>query len=143
MKNSWFFPESTGGEFDGFNDAGIEFFAGSPYSYIAREVIQNSFDTAKPLDGRASVPVKVAFYLVEIKKSDFPDLKGLKKAIAGALKQAFDHSRNPPILKSSSSPRDKVRVTTSMAFSRSEVRIGRLAEIAIRLCLEAGPPCIT
>ena len=88
MKNCWFFPESSAGEFDGFNDAGIEFFAGSPYSYIAREVIQNSLDAAKSLGEPASVPVKVAFDLVEINKSDFPDIKGLRKAIAGALKQA-------------------------------------------------------
>ncbi len=47
VKNAWNFPENTGGEFDGFKDAGIEYFAGNPYSAIAREVIQNSVDAPR------------------------------------------------------------------------------------------------
>ena len=50
----WHHPVDDSDQWDGFNEPGIEHFAGSPIRHLAREVNQNSFDS-----GDGSV-VKVA-----------------------------------------------------------------------------------
>lgn len=64
----WHFPDNGGGQVAGFNDSGIETFAGQPFESLAREIIQNS------LDARASKQkaVVVHFELVRISATDFP-----------------------------------------------------------------------
>jgi len=64
----WNFPSNGGGVIAGFNDSGIETFAGQPFESLAREIIQNS------LDARASnsAPITVRFRLKEIRHADFP-----------------------------------------------------------------------
>ena len=38
------FPIDPSGEWDGFNDAGMEHFTGSPFAGLGREVSQNVLD---------------------------------------------------------------------------------------------------
>lgn len=85
-ENRWAFLKNSDGAFDGFNDAGIEYFAGHPYSSLAREIIQNSLDARKS----RSKPVKVYFDLIEVHRKRFPDHDGLKNGFQKALKQAKD-----------------------------------------------------
>ena len=69
-KIGWSFPSSGGGMEGGFNDPGIETFAGTPFEGLAREVIQNSLDARASL---ASVkPVVVSFQVEKINSEDFP-----------------------------------------------------------------------
>ena len=69
-KLGWNFPSSGGGMEGGFNDSGIETFAGTPFESLAREIIQNSLDARASL---ASVkPVVVSFQLEEIDSENFP-----------------------------------------------------------------------
>ena len=85
MANKWVFPSAAGGEFTGFNDAGIETFAGSPVTSLAREIIQNSLD-ARP-DG-STAPVQVYLDRLDLKKSEIPDLSTFKEEITSACEQA-------------------------------------------------------
>ena len=66
----WCFPSSGGGTEAGFNDSGIETYAGKPFESLAREVIQNSLDAAASLD--TVEPVTVSFELEEISAKSFP-----------------------------------------------------------------------
>ena len=93
MANRWSFPKNSGGEFDGWKDAGIEHFSGEPYSTLAREVIQNS------LDARANRkrPVRVFFDLLKVPVRDFPDRNGLKGSVERALEQARALDGDEPV----------------------------------------------
>jgi hypothetical protein len=70
----WTFAKNEGGRDSGFHDAGVETFKGNFDRYLARELIQNSLD-ARYDHGK---PVTVKFELIDLKKSDLPDLKSLK-----------------------------------------------------------------
>lgn len=64
----WHFPGNGGGQVAGFNDSGIETFAGQPFESLAREIIQNSLDARASEDNA----VAVCFELEEIPTADFP-----------------------------------------------------------------------
>jgi hypothetical protein len=74
----WYFPEDRGGEQNGLNDAGIEFFksAGS----LARETVQNSGDAH---NGGAH-PVTVRFHLRKVARAQLPGSAELKSVISNA-----------------------------------------------------------
>lgn len=76
--NIWYFPEDLGGEQNGLNDAGIEFFksAGS----LARETVQNSGDAHNGTEK----PVRVRFHLRKVASSEFPG----REHLATVMKQA-------------------------------------------------------
>lgn len=90
MANKWIFPRAAGGEFTGFIDAGIETFAGSPVTSLAREIIQNSLD-ARP-DG-STAPVQVYLDRLDLEKSEIPDLLTIKSEISAVRKQANKHGK--------------------------------------------------
>jgi hypothetical protein len=73
----WFFAKNEGGRDSGFHDAGVETFKGNSDRYLARELIQNSLDAR--FDRQK--PVQVKFEVLEIKRSDIPDLSGLKTTL--------------------------------------------------------------
>lgn len=79
---TWHHPIDEADEWDGFNDAGIETFSGSPITHLAREIIQNSIDAGEGL------PVEVHFNLASRLVTDIPDLQGLKEHIAHCLNSA-------------------------------------------------------
>lgn len=76
MSIGWKFPEMEGGSYDGFNESGIEIFAGARFRSLAREVLQNSLD-ARMGDGR----VTVEFEVVSIPSDDFPGRDELSQIV--------------------------------------------------------------
>ena len=63
----WRCPTNEAGEGFGFNESGMEHFAGDPFSAIAREITQNTNDAKK------SNPAFLEFRLISVSKSDFPN----------------------------------------------------------------------
>ena len=85
----WNFPSSGGGVEAGFNDSGIETYAGKPFESLAREAIQNSLDARNSLTD----PVKVSFELKEISSSDFPGHNELQHAMEKCRKETKDNNK--------------------------------------------------
>ena len=71
----WNHPWDGANQWDGFNDPGVETFSGNPIKNLAREVIQNSLDSA---DGET---VKVEFRRIEIATSTIPDITAFRHTI--------------------------------------------------------------
>ena len=63
----WRCPKNEAGEGFGFNESGIEHFAGDPYSAIAREITQNTNDAV------SEAPAFLQFNTIQVDKSDFPN----------------------------------------------------------------------
>ena len=76
MTIGWQFPETGGGTYDGFNESGIEIFAGTRFRSLAREVLQNSLD-ARVGDGK----VTVEFEVVKVSSDDFPGRDELSQVV--------------------------------------------------------------
>ncbi len=85
----WNFPSNGGGQESGFNDSGIETFAGQPFESLAREIIQNS------LDARASrdTAVTVCFELEKIHIDDFPGHNEILSVMKKCLKASQDDQK--------------------------------------------------
>lgn len=79
---SWYFPPDNSGQFDGFNDSGIETFLGNPICHLAREINQNSLDA-----GNGNI-VDVRFMKREIATSEIPNFKELKDSFTSCLEIA-------------------------------------------------------
>lgn len=75
MAIGWHHPVDESDQWDGFNEPGIEHFAGSPMTNVAREVNQNSYDSG---DG-GMVRVKIRHTFEDT--SSIPDVAGLKDAM--------------------------------------------------------------
>jgi uncharacterized membrane protein YgcG len=71
----WSHPKDEADQWDGFNEPGIEHFAGSPIMHLAREVNQNSYDSA---DGAT---VRVVMRLLQVDTSSIPNVEDLKNTI--------------------------------------------------------------
>jgi uncharacterized protein YaiE (UPF0345 family) len=72
----WHHPIDQSDQWDGFNEPGIEHFAGSPIVHLAREVNQNSYDSA--YDGSV---VKVQMRLIHVETASIPNIDELRKTI--------------------------------------------------------------
>ena len=70
------FPVDTSGQWDGFNDPGIEHFTGNRLQHLGREVPQNT------LDAKISNPARIRITLVKVPTTSLPDHAGLADAIA-------------------------------------------------------------
>ena len=75
------FDQSSSGQLEGINDAGIETFAGDHLGSLAREQGQNSLDAKSP---GASGPVEVEYKLLEIDTGDLPGGAELLVAVKSA-----------------------------------------------------------
>jgi hypothetical protein len=82
--NDWTFPKKQGGEWDSFNNPGIETFRANPFGHLAREVIQNSLDVPDV------IPITVEFFYDTIKKNDLPGINTLRKVVDRCQKPAKD-----------------------------------------------------
>lgn len=71
-KIGWQHPVDESDQWDGFNEPGIEHFAGSPIQHLAREVNQNALDA-----GDADI-VEVRIRLHEVAVSSIPNIDELK-----------------------------------------------------------------
>jgi hypothetical protein len=79
LSTDWYFPPDHGGEENGLNDAGIEFFRSS--GSLARETVQNSGDARDP---DTQKPVRVTFTLLNIECEDFPGIGGFTDVVTRA-----------------------------------------------------------
>ena len=82
--NDWTFPEKQGGEWDSFNNPGIETFRTNPFGNLAREVIQNSLDVPDV------APITVEFFYDTINRSDLPGIETLSKVVDKCQKSLKD-----------------------------------------------------
>lgn len=81
------FPIDVADQWDGFNDPGMEHFAGDPFVHLGRETTQNSIDA--PLRD----PVRVCFSRISVPISEIPDVDGLRDAILACKRSAESESR--------------------------------------------------
>ena len=63
----WRCPTNDAGEGFGFNESGMEHFAGDPFSALAREITQNTNDAVQVS------PAFLQFKTIQVSKSDFPN----------------------------------------------------------------------
>lgn len=70
------FPPDQAGQWNGFNEPGIEHFSGSPFEHLGREVPQNT------IDARAGQPARLRIALITVPTASVPGVKELKEAIA-------------------------------------------------------------
>lgn len=85
--HGWNHPVDNSDQWDGFNEAGINHFSGNPIRHLAREVNQNSLDSAQT----GVVRVVIKHHLVSTKT--IPDVEELRQAIL--LCQAFAEAEGP------------------------------------------------
>lgn len=87
----WLHPGDGSDQWDGFNDPGIETFAGSPYRSLAREVNQNALDA-----GEADL-VDVHIRLHHVDTATIPDLAELKENLTACHEAAKGESQKAEI----------------------------------------------
>lgn len=85
----WFHPIDLADQWDGFNEPGIEHFAGSPWKNLAREVVQNSLDASI---GSDSNPVAVKFNELDIEVNEVPSVDSLRKNFELCLEASKNES---------------------------------------------------
>jgi len=69
------FPIDSAGQWDGFNDPGMEHFSGNPFQHLGREVPQNT------IDAKIEAPVHISIALKRIKLADLPDVVSLRQVV--------------------------------------------------------------
>ena len=93
MKPHWhFFPEPSP-KTEGWNDPAAQHFTGDQIKGLVRESIQNSLDnhSESHISGNGTEePVLIKFDLIEINKSDIPDLDNYKKHLEWIRDQSVD-----------------------------------------------------
>jgi hypothetical protein len=87
----WSHPNDESDQWDGFNEPGIETFAGTPIRSLAREVNQNSLDASEK--GTVEVVIK----LNEIDTKSIPDINELKENIDACLLASKKESKKANI----------------------------------------------
>lgn len=88
----WHHPIDESDQWDGFNEPGIEHFAGSPITHLAREVNQNALDAG---DTSGSVVVKIN--LREVLTSEIPHLEELRTNLKSCYQASKNESRKASI----------------------------------------------
>lgn len=85
MKDIGFqFPVDDSGQWDGFNDPGIEHFTGNRLQHLGREVPQNT------IDARTGSPAKISIALLKVPASSLPGHTELVDAIGRCAKAALE-----------------------------------------------------
>ena len=111
-KYNWRFPKLDGGLEQGINDGGIATFKGSKlYTYLAREICQNSLDAKA--EGEKTVIVE--FNNLSLKKSEYPSLF----ALDSIFKDCRDYweQRMEPKLERFLAEADKKLVNDTIVFT--------------------------
>lgn len=86
MSTGWYHQTYQTGEWDGFNDSGIETFREDPLLNLARETIQNAIDARLV----SNSPITVAFGINHIKTDTIPDFE----QFAETIRQCADEKSN-------------------------------------------------
>src|SRR6185312_9122768 len=77
------FPLDTSGQWDGFNDPGIEHFTGNRLQHLGREVPQNT------IDAKVGNPAKISIRLIKVPTESLPGGNELTKSIGSCLQAAL------------------------------------------------------
>jgi hypothetical protein len=77
------FPVDSSGQWDGFNDPGIEHFAGNRLQHLGREVPQNT------IDAKVDSPARITVSLRKVPVKSLPGLAHLKDAVARCAQAAI------------------------------------------------------
>ena len=89
MKNIGFqFPVDDSGQWDGFNDPGIEHFTGNRLQHLGREVPQNT------IDARTGSPARISISLIKVPATSLPGHAELVDTIDRCVKAAADDKGN-------------------------------------------------
>jgi hypothetical protein len=124
------FPYDQSDQWDGFNDSGIEHFAGNPYPHLGREVVQNTLDARQESSG---APAHIIIQVVEVEIDSIPDIQGLREAMAACRQAAVTES-------------EKARVFFENAMellSKSEIKVLKISDyntIGVEGPCENGTP---
>ena len=93
----WCHPEDLSDQWDGFNDSGIDTFAGTPIRSLAREVNQNALDAGE--SGLVDVKIK----LHDVETSGIPDLEDLRAILKACYDASKKESRKAAMVTATSS----------------------------------------
>ncbi len=88
----WHHPTDESDQWDGFNEPGIEHFAGSPVRHLAREIHQNACDASS---GTGTVTVKI--HLRKVMTSEIPNVDELKANFQSCLDASHNESKKAEI----------------------------------------------
>lgn len=88
----WWHPVDDSDQWDGFNEPGIEHFAGNPIRHLAREVNQNAFDAA---GDNSVVVVKICHR--EVLAAEIPNFDQLKTNLRSCHEASKGESRKATI----------------------------------------------
>ena len=88
----WHHPTDESDQWDGFNEPGIEHFAGSPVRHLAREIHQNACDASS---GTGTVTVKI--HLRKVATSEIPNIDELKANFQSCLDASGNESKKAEI----------------------------------------------
>jgi hypothetical protein len=69
------FPIDFSGQWDGFNDPGIEHFTGNPFQHLGREVPQNT------MDAKLGDPARITVRLLKVPMAELPAAGELRQAV--------------------------------------------------------------
>ena len=125
------FDQSSSGQLEGINDAGIETFAGDHLGSLAREQGQNSLDAKHP---GAKGPVEVEYELLDLDTTDLPGASELLKAVKSAESFWSEPGRNhektlqilgkaKTLLKSSTVPLLRISDTNTTGLRGSNLQL--------------------
>jgi hypothetical protein len=125
------FDQSSSGQLEGINDAGIETFAGDHLGSLAREQGQNSLDAKRQ---GATGPVEVEYKLLEIDTGELPGAPELLKAVKSAEAFWSEPGRNhektlqilgkaKALLKSSAVPVLRISDTNTTGLRGSDLQL--------------------
>jgi hypothetical protein len=84
----WHHPVDPSNQWDGFNDSGIDQFAGAPFECCGKELTQNSNDSHE----KDTEPVRIEINHHLVETSSIPNLKELKKTLKMCLKASKKES---------------------------------------------------
>jgi hypothetical protein len=77
------FPRDESQQWDGFNEAGIEHFSGSPFRSLGREATQNTSDAQK-----VGVPAHISIKRITAQTTSVPNVTELRNAIKSCQAEA-------------------------------------------------------
>ena len=90
-KIGWHHPVDESDQWDGFNEPGIETFAGSPIRNFAREVCQNSLDASE------SGIVNMKIRLLEVETAEIPNIDELKTNLESCYQASKKETRKAEV----------------------------------------------
>lgn len=85
------FPIDASGQWEGFNDSGMEHFTGNPFQHVGREVPQNT------LDAKAGNPARILISLTKVSPSEIPDISSFSKTVDKCLDAATSENNEKAI----------------------------------------------